>query len=280
MMRAAPKACVVGWPIEHSRSPLIHRYWLKRYAIVGSYERVAVSPQDIGTFLTSLAANRYVGCNVTVPFKEVAYRLLAHADPMAERLKAANTLWLDEDRLHGGNTDVHGFLAGMDDETPGWREEAGPAVLLGAGGAARAIVAGLADLGRKPLRIVNRTPARAEALLKALRIDAEIFDWADCPRALDDARLLVNATLLGMNGAPPLDIDLAPLDPSAIVADIVYAPLMTNLLAMARKRGNRTVGGLGMLLHQATPGFARWFGRWPEVTAELRELLRRDIGCK
>jgi len=280
MTRRPPKACVVGWPIEHSRSPLIHRYWLKKYAIAGSYERVAVPPQEIETFLTSLAANGYVGCNVTVPFKEAAYRLLAHAEPMAKRLKAANTLWLDAGRLHGSNTDVHGFLAGMGEEAPGWRDEEGPVVLLGAGGAARAIAAGLADLGRKRLRIVNRTPARAETLLGELRIEAEIFDWADCARALEGARLVVNATSLGMTGAPPLEIDLAPLDPRAIVADIVYAPLTTDLLAAARKRGHRTVGGLGMLIHQAAPGFARWFGRWPEVTDELRALLKRDIESK
>jgi len=272
-----PKACVVGWPIEQSRSPLIHSYWLKQYNIAGTYERVAVPPQEIETFLKSLVANGYIGCNVTAPFKEVAYKLLDHADPMAERLKAANTLWLDAGRLCGANSDVYGFLANMDGEAQGWREAGGPAVLLGAGGAARAIAIGLADLGLAPLRIVNRTPARAEALLEELRLDAEIFDWAGCKRALDGARLLVNATSLGMSGAPPLDIDLAPLDRSAIVADIVYVALTTDLLAAAGMRGHRTVGGLGMLLYQAAPGFARWFGRWPDVTDELRDLLRRDI---
>jgi shikimate dehydrogenase len=280
MTTPPPKACVVGWPIEHSRSPLIHTYWLKKYNIAGAYERVAVPPQDIEAFLESLAANGYIGCNVTVPFKEVAYRLLDHADPMAERLKAANTLWLDDGRLCGGNTDVHGFLANMDEEAPAWRDADGPAVILGAGGAARAIAAGLADLARRPLRVVNRTPARAEALLRELRIDGDIFDWADCGRALDGAHLLVNATSLGMAGAPSLDIDLAPLDESAIVADIVYAPLTTELLTAASERGHRTAGGLGMLIYQAAPGFARWFGRWPEVTNELRELLRRDIEGK
>jgi shikimate dehydrogenase len=275
-----PKACVVGWPIEHSRSPLIHAYWLKQYNISGAYERVAVPPQDIEAFLKSLAANGYIGCNVTVPFKEVAYRLLDQADPMAERLKAANTLWLDDGRLCGGNTDVHGFLANMDEEAPAWREAGGPAVILGAGGAARAIAASLADLALQPLRIVNRTPSHARGLVDELRIEAEIFDWAGCPKALSGARLVVNATSLGMTGAPALDIDLAPLDESAIVADIVYAPLTTELLAAARRRGHRIVGGLGMLIYQAAPGFARWFGRWPEVTEELRELLRRDIEGK
>lgn len=278
MSAPPPKACVVGWPVDHSRSPLIHNHWLKKYAIAATYERVAVPPRDIEGFLTSLARNGYIGCNVTVPFKQAAYRLIAHAEPMAERLKAANTLWLAAGRLHGANTDVHGFLANMDEGAPGWRGEGGPAVLLGAGGAARAIAAGLADLKRQPLRIVNRTPARAEALLKELGIDGDIFGWADGARALDGARLLVNATSLGMRGAPPLDIDLAPLDPAAIVADIVYVPLETGLLAAARRGGHRTVGGLGMLIHQAAPGFARWFGRWPEVTQELRERLKRDIG--
>lgn len=277
MSAAGPKACVVGWPIEQSRSPLIHGYWLKKYAIAGAYERVAVPPENIEAFLKSLAANGYIGCNVTVPFKQDAYRLLAHADPMAERLKAANTLWLDDGRLFGANSDVHGFLANMDEQAPGWREQGGPAVILGAGGAARAIAAGLADLGLAPLRLVNRTPARAEALVAELAIDAEIFDWADCAAALAGARLVVNATSLGMTGAPPLVVDLTPLEPRAIVADIVYAPLMTGLLAAAKERGHRTVGGLGMLLYQAAPGFARWFGRWPEVTDELRALLARDI---
>ena len=276
-MSAPPKACVVGWPIEHSRSPLIHRHWLGVYGISGGYERIAVPPDQIEGFFTSLAAKGYVGCNVTVPYKETAYRLLARADPMAERLKAANTLWLSEGLLCGANTDVHGFIANMDGTAPGWREAGGPAVVLGAGGAARAILAGLADLKLSPLRIVNRTPDRARALVADLALDAEIFDWDDRARALEGARLLVNATILGMRGAEPLILDLAPLDPDAIVSDIVYVPLMTELLAAARARGHRTVDGLGMLLHQAAPGFARWFGRWPEVTDELRELLRRDI---
>lgn len=256
---------------------MIHRYWLKKYNILGSYERVAVPPQEIETFLRSLAAKGYIGCNVTVPFKEVAYTLLDQADPMAQRLKAANTLWLDNGRLCGGNSDVHGFLANMDEEAPGWREVGGPAVILGAGGAARAIAAGLGDLDLGPLRIVNRTGERARALVEELRLDAETFDWADCPQALSGARLLVNATSLGMTGAPPLDIDLAQLGQDAIVSDIVYVPMTTALLKVAAERGHSTVGGLGMLLYQAAPGFARWFGRWPEVTDELRELLRRDI---
>ena len=256
---------------------MIHRYWLKKYDISGSYERVAVSPQEIEPFLKSLSAKGYIGCNVTVPFKEVAYRLLDQADPMAQRLKAANTLWIDKGKLCGANSDVHGFLANMDEEAPGWREAGGPAVILGAGGAARAIAAGLGDLDLKPLRIVNRTTERARALVDELRLDAEIFDWADCPQALSGARLLVNTTSLGMTGAPPLDIELAPLDKDAIVSDIVYVPMTTALLEAAAQRGHRIVGGLGMLLYQAAPGFARWFGRWPEVTDELRELLRRDI---
>ena len=278
MSAAEPKACVVGWPIKQSRSPLIHGYWLKKYGISGAYERVAVPPENIETFFKSLAANGYIGCNVTVPFKEFAYRMLAHAEPMSERLKAANTLWLDDGLLFGANSDVHGFLANMDEQAPGWREQDGPAVILGAGGAARAIAAGLADLGLTPLRIVNRTPARAEALVEALWIEADTFDWTDCAKALAGARLVVNATSLGMTGAPPLVIDLTPLEPRAIVADIVYAPIMTDLLTAAKERGHRTVDGLGMLLYQAAPGFARWFGRWPEVTSDLRALLQRDIG--
>lgn len=274
-MSASPKACVVGWPVAHSRSPVIHSYWLKRYAIAGSYEREAVRPEGLAGFLESLAAHGYAGCNVTVPHKERAFALADHADATARRLGAANTLWLESGRLMAANTDGHGFLANLDEEVPGW-DAAGPAVLLGAGGAARAVAAAIAGRGLD-LRIVNRTPARAAALVQELDLRADIMAWDDMARALDGAGLLVNTTALGMAGQARLDIDLAPLAARAVVSDIVYVPLVTPLLGQARARGHRVSGGLGMLLHQAAPGFARWFGTMPEVTPELRALVARNI---
>lgn len=271
------KACVVGWPVAHSRSPLIHGHWLAAYGIAGAYERVAVPPEEIDAFLRGLAAHGYVGCNVTVPHKEAAFRLLDEADETARRLRAANTLWLEDGRLAGTNTDVYGFLASLDEQAPGWDMAAGPAVVLGAGGAARAVVAALANRGVRPLRIANRTAARAEALCRDLDVAAELVPWSGLADALAGARLLVNTTSLGMAGAAPLAVDLGPLDPQAVVADIVYVPLRTALLDAAARRGHRTADGLGMLLHQAAPGFARWFGRMPEVTPALRALVAADI---
>lgn len=277
MSPAARRACVVGWPVAHSRSPLVHRYWLQRYGIDGSYERAAVAPQELAAFLASLSANGYAGCNVTVPHKEAAFALLDGTDEAARRLGAANTLWLEDGRLFGTNTDTYGFLANLDAGAPGWDEAGGPAVMLGAGGAARAVAAGLADRGFRTLRIVNRNRARAAALARDLGIEAEIFAWDAICDALAGARLLVNATSRGMAGATALALDLAPLANRAVVSDIVYVPLRTPLLAAAEAAGHRAVDGLGMLLYQAVPGFARWFGRMPEVSAELRGLVARDI---
>jgi shikimate dehydrogenase len=272
-----PHACVIGWPVAHSRSPLIHNYWLRQYGIAGTYERAAVKPEDLESFLRGLAANGYAGCNVTVPHKEKAYALLDRPDAAARRLKAANTLWLEGDVLAGTNTDGYGFLASLDAQIPGWEARPGPAVILGAGGAARAVAAALAERRPGPMRILNRSRDRAMALAAELELDAEIVGWDKRASALAGAGLLVNTTSLGMVSSPPLDIDLAELPVSASVCDIVYAPLETQLLAGARARGNAVADGLGMLLHQAVPGFARWFGRTPEVTAELRALIAGDI---
>jgi len=265
------RACVIGWPVEHSRSPLIHRYWLKQYGIDGAYEKEAVRPEDFAAFVGALAEHRYVGANVTLPHKEAALRLARSADEAAIAIGAANTLWLDaEGTLHASNTDAYGFMTNLDAEAPQWNEGLGAAMVLGAGGAARAILYGLIKVTDAKLLLANRTRARAEALAHVFGPRVEVMDWEKRNDALATCGLLVNTTSLGMTGQAPLDIDLAALPQDAVVADIVYTPLLTPLLVAAAKRGNPTVDGLGMLLHQAVPGFERWFGVRPEVTPALR----------
>jgi shikimate dehydrogenase len=273
------RACVIGWPVEHSRSPLIHRYWLGKYGIEGAYEKEAVDPKDLGQFLGSLAARGYVGANVTLPHKEAALRLAAVADEAARAIGAANTLWLDHaGRLCASNTDAYGFITNLDAQAPGWNERRRPVMVLGAGGAARAILHGLLAEGATRILLANRTRERAETLAQAFGA-VEVFDWSDRNRALVGCGLLVNATSLGMTGKAGLDIDLAALPRDAVVADIVYSPLETPLLAAARGRGNRVVDGLGMLLHQAVPGFEHWFGVRPEVTPALRAHVAASLGA-
>jgi shikimate dehydrogenase len=264
------RACVIGWPVEHSRSPEIHRYWLKLNGIDGAYEKEAVRPEDLASFLGSLGKRGYAGGNVTLPHKEEALRRAAIADEAARAIGAANTLWLDgAGRLNASNSDAYGFMTNLNAEAPGWSGRR-PVMVLGAGGAARAIVYSLVAQGASKLLLANRTRDRGEALAGAFTPTAEVVDWEDRERALAGCGLLINATSLGMTGKEPLDIDLAALPPDAIVADIVYSPLETPLLNAARARGNRTVDGLGMLLYQAVPGFERWFGVRPEVTAQLK----------
>jgi shikimate dehydrogenase len=273
-----PKAFVIGHPVGHSRSPLIHGYWLKEHGLPGTYERIDVPPADLPAFLASLPERGLVGGNVTIPHKEAAFRLVDEASPAARRLGAVNTLWLDGGRLHGDNTDVTGFVADLDQRLgPTWSEAVGTALVLGAGGAARAVIAGLLDRGIGTVLVANRTFARAQEprTLDSDRVRA--LPWSGIGEALGSVGLLVNTTSLGMAGEPPLDLDLRGLLPTAAVADIVYVPLQTPLLAAARERGLRAVDGLGMLLHQAVPGFARWFGVTPRVTPELRALVAADI---
>lgn len=277
----SPRAFVIGWPIAHSRSPLIHTYWLRQLGLAGSYERIPVAPPELSAFLANLAESRFVGGNVTLPHKEKAFAACAVASPVAQRLKAVNTLWIEDGKLFGDNTDVAGFLASLDEDIPGWDKSVHKSVVLGAGGAARGIVYGLISRGIAEIVIVNRTRARGEDLQQQFPEAAiELADYAALPEVLAEADLLVNTSSLGMVGQPPLEIDLAPLPSAAIVADIVYAPLETALLRQAAARGLRTSGGLGMLLHQAAPGFARWFGKVPQVTAELRALVAADIADK
>lgn len=274
------RACVIGWPVAHSRSPVTHRYWLKQYGIDGAYEMEAVRPEELAAFLGSLAAHGYTGCNVTLPHKEAALRAAESADAAAAAVGAANTLWLDPDgTLHATNTDGYGFITNLGLEAPDWNKDRRPVMVLGAGGAARAIVHALLEAGASRIVIANRTRDRAEALVRAFGPAVEVADWAERGSALYDCKLLVNTTSLGLTGKEPLEIDLAALPPDAVVADIVYSPLETGLLAAARARGNHAVDGLGMLLHQAVPGFERWFGVRPEVTPELRAHVTATLGA-
>ena len=245
--------------------------------IPGSYEKFAVRPGEFLEFADRIGEGGLVGANVTVPHKEAAFSACAARTPVAEALGAVNTLWREDGRLMGDNTDVAGFLANMDESAPGWAEQRGSAVVLGAGGAARAIVYALVQRGFERITIANRTQARAEAIAAHFGGPTTMAAWSDLPRALADADLLVNASSLGMVGQPPLVVDIGPLPERAVVADAVYVPLRTPLLQSAGARGLRTVEGLGMLLHQAAPAFARWFSRKPAVTPALRALVEAEV---
>jgi shikimate dehydrogenase len=270
----------VGWPVAHSRSPLIHGHWLSRYGIDGSYLREAVRPEEAADFLRSLRVRGYVGCNVTIPHKETAFRVADEALPAARAAGAANTLWFEGGRLLADNTDGVGFISSVRSAVPAFRFERAAVSVLGAGGAARGIVhALLEEAGVGEIRLFNRTYARADELGARFAYSGivSVYDWSERSARSRGASLLVNTTPLGMGGSDALDFDVSVLDPSCVVADIVYVPLETPLLAAARRQGLATVDGLGMLLHQAVPGFERWFGVRPEVTDELRALLVRDI---
>jgi shikimate dehydrogenase len=273
-------ACVVGWPVSHSRSPLIHGYWLKRYAIAGSYTRVPVRPEEAAGFLRDLRGQGYVGCNVTIPHKVTAFEVADEALSAARAAGAANTLWYEDGRLLADNTDGTGFLSNVRSTVPDFKFESAVVSVLGAGGAARGIVHALVEeAGVGEIRLFNRTFARGDALGAAFAYSGviSVHDWSERSARSRGASLLINTTPLGMERSDALDLDVTVLDPACIVADIVYVPLETPLLAAARKRGLTTVDGLGMLLHQAVPGFERWFGVRPEVTEELRALIVRDL---
>jgi shikimate dehydrogenase len=274
MVRKA--ACVIGWPVEHSRSPLIHEYWIRQFGLEAEYRREAVPPDRFADFVAHLADHGYVGANVTVPHKEAALEL-SRPDALAQAVGAANTLWLDEGVLRATNTDVEGFVASLDAGAPDWAENLESAVVLGAGGAARAIVFGLIERGVRHIHVANRSLERADALRRRFGDRVVPSGWERRNDLLAGAGLLVNTTTLGMAGQPPLEIDLAPLAASAVVADIVYAPLVTPMLAAARARGLRTVDGLGMLMHQAAGAFVRFFGLRPQVTQGLRTLVEADL---
>ncbi|MFQ5765668.1 MAG: shikimate dehydrogenase [Rhodospirillales bacterium] len=270
----AKLAGVMGWPVGHSLSPRLHGYWLAEHGIDGAYVPLNVEPEGLETALRALPVLGFAGVNVTVPHKEAATRAIDRLDEKAQRIGAVNTVtvWPDGS-LRGGNTDGFGFLENLRSDAPEWSAEKGPAVVLGAGGAARAVVAALVDTGVAEVRLVNRTHRRAEALARDIGGGIGIVSWDEREAALDGAALLVNATALGMTGGEPLALGLDRLPPDAVVMDVVYAPLATTLLTDAAGRGNPTVDGLGMLLHQARPGFREWFGTEPRVTDGLRAFV-------
>jgi shikimate dehydrogenase len=273
----APAACLIGWPAAHSRSPIIHHHWLHRFGIAGGYNIEAVPPEGFAEFVQNLSHHGFVGANVTIPHKERAL-LLTEPDERARSVGAANTLWYEGETLRSTNTDIEGFINNLDASAPGW-DVADEAVVLGAGGSSRAVVFGLLERGLKRVHLVNRTAGRAQALADQFGARVSPRGWEALGELLPRAQLLVNTTSLGMKGQPALEIDVGSLPAQATVADLVYVPLDTPLLTAARGRGLRTADGLGMLLHQAVRGFELWFGRKPEVTPELRQLVEVDLAA-
>ena len=278
MSGKARVAGVMGWPVQHSLSPRLHGYWLRTYGIDGAYVPLSVSPEGFGEAVRGLAALGFVGANVTVPHKEAAFAAVNTRTPRAERVSAVNTIVVDDQgSLTGDNTDGFGFLENLKAGCPTWEPEAFPALVIGAGGAARGIVAALLDAGVPAVTIANRTVERAEAISQELGERVQATSWEGCGDAIAHADLVVNATTLGMEGSAPLSLDLSALPRTSLVTDIVYTPLETPLLSWARARGNPVVDGLGMLLHQARPGFRAWFGVDPEVTDELRRFVLEGL---
>jgi shikimate dehydrogenase len=274
------KAGVIGWPIDHSLSPRLHGYWLRNYSINGTYRAIAVEGETLSATLQHLVQEGYVGLNVTVPHKQTIMGCLDVLSEQARKIGAVNTIVMDEHgKLHGSNTDGFGFIENLKQGCPGFKASKGPAVVLGAGGAARAIVVALIEEGASSVTLINRTRQRAEDLADNLMDPVRTVDWDNRDAALEGAGLLVNTTTLGMVGKPQLEISLDNLPSDALVSDIVYAPLETRLLKAAKTRGNATVDGLGMLLHQARPGFAAWFGVEPTVTDDLRRHVLAGTGA-
>ena len=272
----AKLAGVMGWPVAHSRSPLLHGHWLEHYGIDGAYVPLAVAPEHFAQALRALSLVGFAGVNVTLPHKETALAAVDEATATASRIGAVNTVTVRADgSLLGDNTDAYGFVENLRQSVPDWRPEAGPALLIGAGGTARAVAVALLEAGLPEVTLVNRTTSRAEALALEIGGPVKVGLWVDRARLLGQAALLVNTSSLGLVGGPALDLDLA-----ALVPDVVYTPLETPLLREARGRGNAVADGLGMLLHQARPGFAKWFGVAPEVSEHLRALLIADIEAK
>jgi shikimate dehydrogenase len=268
-------ACLIGWPAAHSRSPLIHHYWLRMLGIEGGYNIEAVPPEGFAEFVLHLSTHGFVGANVTLPHKERALAL-STPDTRARAVGAANTLWYDGDELRSTNTDIEGFINSLDACVPGW-DAATDVLVLGAGGASRAVVFGLLERGVKRVHLANRTMARAHALADQFGANVHPIAWKEIGDLLPRAKLLVNTTSLGMHGQPGLKLDVGLLPPDAVVADFVCVPLQTPLLAAAQARGLRIADGLGMLLHQAVRGFELWFGARPLVTPELRALVEDDL---
>jgi shikimate dehydrogenase len=274
---AARLAGIMGWPVAHSRSPALHGFWLAEHGVDGAYVPLAVRPEYLATALRALPMLGFSGCNLTIPHKQAALAVMDRVEPLARRIGAMNTVVVAADgSLEGSNTDVFGFAENLREGAPGWRPDAGPAVVLGAGGSARAVIAALGETGVGEIRLVNRTLERAATLARELAQPGTritVHPWDQRARVLGEAGLLVNTTSLGMDKEPPLELDLVALPRAAVVVDIVYVPLETALMARARERGNPVVDGLGMLLHQGRPGFEAWFGMPPSVSPALRAAM-------
>ncbi len=267
-------AGVMGWPVSHSRSPTLHNHWIKHYGLNGSYVLLPVAPDNLEAAVKGLKALGFAGCNVTTPHKVKAMHLMDRVDPMAQRMGAINTIVVEPDgALCGYNNDGFGYIQSLLDAQPDWRADAGPITVLGAGGAARAVVLSLADRGAKEIRLCNRSFTKAHDLALEFGAPVRAIPWEQRHEALADVALLVNTTNQGMVGHPALDINLNHLPQTALVSDVIYIPMETPLLAQARLRGNPTVNGLGMLLNQARPAFSAWFGVMPEITPELRRAI-------
>ena len=271
------KACIIGDPVAHSRSPMIHNHWLKQLGIDGLYDHAHVAPEQLPSFVGKMQSMGYVGANCTIPHKETVIKLCNHISDTAKALGAVNTIWFENNQIYGDNTDVEGFLGALDYNANGWDKDLKKAVVIGAGGAARAVIYGLIQSGVKQIYCVNRSMERAQSLANQFGAQIIPISLYNMPLALQDTRLLINTTSLGMKGQPPLTIDLSPLHPDAVVNDIVYVPLETSLFKAAHDRNLKSVSGLDMLLFQAVSGFERWFGTRPKVTDELRQLLQKDI---
>jgi shikimate dehydrogenase len=286
MAELSRRAFVIGWPISHSLSPQLHGYWLKQHGIEGSYEKIALPPEDLDEFLQNIGKNKFVGGNVTIPHKQKTFAKIANPNATAKRLEAVNTLWFENGLLKAGNTDCYGFSANLDDFAPRWRK-AKTALVLGAGGASSAVLLALVNAGIEKIFIINRTRSRAESLAKKMaakemrpnKAQCQFIcaDMDDLPNFLRQSDILINTTSLGMEGQPPLEIDISALPGSAIVSDIVYNPLETPLLIRAKAANLSVVDGIGMLLHQAVPGFEKWFGVRPEVTADMRQHILKIL---
>ncbi|MBS0563584.1 MAG: shikimate dehydrogenase [Proteobacteria bacterium] len=269
-----PLAGVIGAPVAHSKSPRLHGYWLKKYGIAGHYVPLHVAPEDLEQVIRALPKCGFVGCNVTIPHKEAVLSLADVVTDRAALIGAANTLIFRRDgRIHADNTDGYGFTANLRQNAPDWRPASGPAAVIGAGGAARAVIASLLEVGVPEIRLSNRTRARAEALRTEFGAKVVVLDWSQAGNMMEDAVTVVNSSSLGMVGKPEFRIPLDALSPRAVVTDLVYNPLKTRLLAEAEANGCIVVDGLGMLLHQAVPGFERWFGHKPEVDQAARDAV-------
>ena len=271
-------AGVMGWPVMHSRSPLLHNYWFKQHGLAGTYLPLAIAPEGLAAALRALHPLGFAGANLTIPHKQHAMTLVDEVNPVAIRIGAISCVVVRPDgSLFGSNNDCYGFIHNLRQTRPGWRADAGPIVVLGAGGGARAVCYGLLQEGAKEIRLVNRTLARANGIAAEFGSAIEVLRWEDRHEALEGVVMAVNATSQGMSGQPALDIRLDKLPKTALAADIIYVPLETPFLAAARKRGNPTLNGLGMLLHQGRPAWKAWFGIEPEVTTELRTLMERSL---